>query len=230
MDIALTKQQLQETLREMGVENIADLTLEELKATLQKENRRRWLQAAGLGAGRREGRLVRRRARAKTPELPADEAAPPATATTAKTPERPPRPDRPLAREPFMRGRARGAMARPKAAPVDAPIFDRSKDVEAIVLRRAGGFCELCDRPEDAFAANDGPGLQPYFFGDGAAGELKRIKTMAAVCPACLTRLRTEALPNDLKKLKRQARRKLISKVAVQTRGRAPQTAKKRTP
>ncbi|MDJ0782000.1 MAG: hypothetical protein QNJ22_08505 [Desulfosarcinaceae bacterium] len=204
----LSKMELQEMLREMGLKFSPDASYDELRQMFQSENHRRW-----LGEHRPEGpkRVIRRRR----------SASPTATASTPADTAEP----APIPADGLPLGAAHGA-AKPKFRPRrehptrhhrrtdSAPaVFDRQKNVFATVLRRAKRSCELCDSaaPEDQASEF----LRPFYLVPLDEGGQEVIKNVVALCPECTARLAAQRTTADLKTLKRKARQKVISSVVV---------------
>ena len=204
----LSKIELQEMLREMGLKFSHDASYEELRQMFQNENHRRW-----LGQNRPEGpkRVIRRRR--VTPATP--DAAPqlPAEAPLAKDMAPPPETAERTARKGKIRPRRELPLRRLKHRDGEPVVFDRHQNVFATVLRRAKRRCELCDSaPPEEHAEGF---LSPYYLVPLNDGGQEVIKNVVALCPDCLRRLETQATPTDLKTLKRRARQKVISSVVV---------------
>ncbi|MEJ2638397.1 MAG: hypothetical protein P8010_02375 [Desulfosarcinaceae bacterium] len=216
----LSKIELQEMLREMGLKFSHDTSYEELLRMFQNENHRRW-----LGEHRPDGpkRVIRRRrpAAAAKPDgppaapsgpTPQKESAPlasPTDSAVGKPKSRPRRelPDRRLKRD-------SGASV----------VFDRRQNVFATVLRRAKHRCELCETaapiagaPGDTAASGaDVEGfLRPFYLVPLKEGGQEVIKNVVALCPECRRKLEARPTPADLKTLKRKARQKVIASVVV---------------
>jgi 5-methylcytosine-specific restriction enzyme A len=213
----LSKIELQEMLREMGLKFSHDTSYEELLRMFQSENHRRW-----LGEHRPDGpkRVIRRRrltapASSDTPleatfatkPIPRKEATPArdnSNGTLRKTKSRPRR-DLPARR--FKRDN-------------DAPVvLDRRQNVFATVLRRAKRCCELCETaPPEEPAASGGAVeefLSPYYLVPLDEGGQEVVKNVVALCPDCRRKLSSQPRPADLKTLKRKAREKVIASVVV---------------
>jgi hypothetical protein len=211
MGSSLTRKELQQTLREMGVRVPPDATIIELEGILKRENHLRWL-ARGDGSGkameRPRGTIRRRRAAKSEPPGPgADpmkEGSPVSRDLPRKGPER-----RRSVRTSLPSG-LQNKKTRPDLSRF--PIFDPKKNIDETVLRRARGVCELCDGKT---APSD---LIPHFIEDARPDGEQTFKNTVALCPGCLHRIRSEPLPGDIKKLKKKGRAKLIPEVIVSSR------------
>lgn|GEM_PF-6212518 len=223
MDIRLTRRQLRQTLREMGVHYPADANEDELKQILERENSRRWLERARQVT--KEGRQVIRKRRPG--HAPDDDS----TGQMPAIGRRSAAPD-PVGRnsEPGSSGRPDAAM-RQKPGPVASdpdsdipahnPTFDPIRDVDALVLRRAAGVCELCEMTVPVDRSGSQAGLRPFSFDQSQADAVRTLKNVAALCPDCVALVRAGLDTADSKKLRRMSRRKIISKVIVSKRPKA---------
>jgi 5-methylcytosine-specific restriction enzyme A len=205
----LSKTELQEMLREMGLKFSPDTSYEELRRMFQDENHRRW-----LGEHRPEGpkRVIRRRRSAVA--APSEAPAAPATEAASEKEVTPPDdlPDKTAAKT-KVRPRRESPSRRPKREKGTPLFIDRHQNVFATVLRRAKHRCELCE------AAGSEAGalgfLSPYYLIPLSEGGQEVIKNVVALCPDCLFKLEHQPAPADLKTLKRKARQKVISSVVV---------------
>ena len=207
----LSKIELQEMLREMGLKFSPEASYDELRRMFQNENHRRW-----LGANRPDGpkRVVRRR-RTASP-APVD---PPLTPVEAQLPPQAESPtpeasDR-VPAKPRVRPRRELPARRPRQADTEPVIVDRRQNVFATVLRRAKRCCELCDTPVPETENGATTSLSPFYLTPLSDGGQEVIKNVVALCPGCRLKLETDPLPADLKTLKRKARQKVISSVVV---------------
>jgi hypothetical protein len=207
----LSKIELQEMLREMGLKFSPTASYEELRQMFQDENHRRW-----LGQHRPDGpkRVIRRR---RTPPKVAPEAAPPEPVSPEKIEAGAAQNDpsaRPAAR-PKPRPRRELLSRRLMRTNGEAVVFDRQKNVFATVLRRSKRCCELCDltAPKDPAQSQDF--LKPYYLVPLSEGGQEVIKNVVALCPDCHYKVTTQPNQADFKILKRKARQKVISSVVV---------------
>jgi len=223
MDIRLTRRQLLQTLREMGVNYPADANEDELKQILERENSRRWLERAQRVA--KDGRQVIRKRRPKQAPTADSTGQMPAIGRRSAAPD-------PVGRysEPGKSGRPEAAMPQKpepvapesdSAIPAHDPTFDPIRDVDALVLRRATGVCELCEMTVPVDRSGSQAGLRPFFFDPSQADAVRTLKNVAALCPDCVARVRAGLDTADSKKLRRMSRRKIISKVIVSKRPKA---------
>jgi hypothetical protein len=205
----LSKIELQEMLREMGLKFSPDSTYEELRQMFQNENHRRW-----LGENRPDGpkRVIRRRrATSPAPAVPPPPAA--AEARSKKDPSPPSGSTGRITGKTKTRPRRELPARRLKRLGGEPVVVDRRQNVFATVLRRAKRRCELCDTPAPENRAQDF--LNPYHLVPLSDGGQEVIKNVVALCPGCLRKLESEPTPANLKILKRKARQKVISSVVV---------------
>ena len=210
----LSKIELQEMLREMGLKFSVTASYDELRQLFQDENHRRW-----LGQNRPDGpkRVIRRR---RTQPSVAPEARPPSAAEPSHEKLAPTKPDQADVRPGTSKFRPRRELpVRRFGRRDDGPAVDRQQNVFATVLRRAKRCCELCDAtaPEiDSQASPQGKGfLSPFYLVPLSEGGQEVIKNVVALCPECLRKLEAQPTAGDLKTLKRRARQKVISSVVV---------------
>lgn len=208
----LSKIELQEMLREMGLKFSPTASYEELRRMFQDENHRRW-----LGQNRPDGpkRVIRRRRSAPqaAPEAASTKTPPPTEQTSPALKDSPPRPSakskfrprRELPTRRLMRSDGDG----------NAVVFDRQRNVFATVLRRAKGRCELCEAVAPEEKAQAQGFLRPYYLVPLSEGGQEVIKNVVALCPDCHQSVSAQITPTDLKTLKRKARQKVISSVVV---------------
>ncbi|MCP4686899.1 MAG: hypothetical protein GY859_02550 [Desulfobacterales bacterium] len=238
MSISLNKQQLRQTLREMGVGYPADADEDDLREILERENDRLWLnQAHGKGA-RPGARVIRKRRDQRAPAV--ENRKPGKDGDKPREKPAPPR-QKPAPRKTRNREAAWGKRSRDFSRPAPdlaeppperedrhgAPIFDPDRDVDGYALRRANGICDLCETPVERDSNGKPVGLSAYYFGQHRGGEARSLKTVVALCSPCLDKVRAAPRPADIKKLTRKARGKLIPGVSVQTRRRTPPVKRK---
>jgi hypothetical protein len=212
----LSKIELQEMLREMGLKFSHDTSYEELLRMFQSENHRRW-----LGEHRPEGpkRVIRRRRQTAPASSDTPSAA---TLATKPTPQKEARPPRHIADKALRKPKSRPRedlparrLKRDNGAPV---VLDRRQNVFATVLRRADRRCELCETAAAGAAAAgaDVKGfLRPFYLIPLEEGGQEVVKNVVALCPDCHRKLTSQPRPADLKTLKRKARQKVIASVVV---------------
>jgi len=217
LESAMTKKQLQETLREMGIDFPAQASREDLALLLDQANQRLWLKAAHNHSTGKLGQVIRRRGR--KPRQPAEKSGTPGSQIARVEPHRPlirlkrvetPRPARKVSAED----------QKPEGeAQEKAQIFDRTRGLEAYALQRAAGECDLCGQK---------PGrLRPFYLTDPSQPKPPTIKTVAALCPSCHERAGSGLSLTDLKTLKRKARQSRIKEIAVTKK---PPSGRKRPP
>ncbi len=229
MSIPRNKQQLRQTLREMRADYPTDATEDELKSILERENDLLWLKQAQGAGPRMKARVIRKRREPRDRNVQESDDSPTEGNARKKTDpaRRPPPLKTKRKREPALRKRPPGpsepdvALVEPAPEREDhssEPIFHPGKDVDGYALRRANGVCDLCETHVEKGSNENSAGLSAHYFGESKGGEARTIKTVAALCPACLTRILDAPRPADIKKLTRKARGKLIPGVAVYTR------------
>jgi hypothetical protein len=201
----MTKRQLQETLREMGIHFPSDASREDLEQLLDQANQRLWLKAAQNDSAAKLGRVIRRRGR--QPRQSVEKIG------TSKDGVAKVEPHRPLIRlkrvetpPPAKKVWAGSQKAEP-GRQENAHVFDKTRDLEAHALQRAAGVCDLCGQK---------PGrLRPFYLTDPSQPKPPTVKTVAALCPPCLERAGAGLSLSDLKTLKRKARQSRIKEIAV---------------
>lgn len=214
--MALSKLEMQQMLREMGVKFNADATYEELKQRLQQENHSLWLKSVAesrSGASDRKRVVVRKRKNTTPLESPAPEN----TASQATTDNKPA--DKNSHRAANDHKAFSGPAHHPRAVEKPGPgkpwkaaadgtePFNRTKKVFESVLKRAKGCCEYCGKQVDS--DDSGIELQAHYIDPISEGGEHSIKNMVALCPACVESLATDSSAKDLKELKRKTRSRL---------------------
>jgi hypothetical protein len=216
----LTKLELQEMLREMGVKFSPKESYKNLQALFQRENHLRWMRSQAEKDGQKIKKILRKKPVCSQPPVPAA-VSPPKPAQPAAVQPKPPAETEPaygqVDRKPsrprfFHKVRSRGGQPAVAAA---KPIFERTHNVFEIVLRRAKGRCELCGQLPSGQQTAEPADLCPFHILAPALGGEESIKNIVALCPACHARMQSEGLPAELKQLKRKARAKIISEIAV---------------
>jgi hypothetical protein len=212
----LTKLELQEMLREMGVKFSPKDSYKDLKDLFQQENHLRWMRSLASQQGEKKNRIIRKKALPTQASVPA-----PKEILPALLPKPPFEPaaakgqvDR-GARRPRFFHKVHSRGAKPAFA-AEKAISDRAHNVFDIVLRRAKGRCELCGQLPGGLQTGNEADLRPFHILSPALGGEEIIKNIVALCPACHSRLKREGLPGEIKQLKRKAREKIISEITVQ--------------
>jgi hypothetical protein len=212
MEISLTRKQLQATLREMGIDFPADACREDLQALLDQANQRQWLKAAHGTAAEKRGRIVRRRDR--TREGPTREIVSAKSPAPARTePSRSTIRLRRVASPPAAEAGKDVTAGRKARGEESEQTLVRSRNVEAYALQRANGVCDLCGMTAGIGSDERTGGLRPFFLNDPS--QPPTVKTVTALCPDCLERMRTAPELSDLKALKRKARQSRIKEIVV---------------
>lgn len=223
----LTKLELQEMLREMGVKFSHTESYENLKKLFQEENHIRWMgKGQTHGPRQKDGlkRVIRKRSAPSVGNVVV-QSNPPHEKSDVMTESMSVRENKKTL-DSWERNRKKQPHAKPEFSESQIPtkskpseIFDRGKNVFATVLRRSQNCCELCGRqcsPGDDTRED----LKPFHIHSLTSGSEMSVKNIVALCPVCHQRLSAEALPSDLKLLKRKARGKIIRTVQIQRKSR----------
>jgi 5-methylcytosine-specific restriction endonuclease McrA len=218
--MTLSKQEIQQMLREMHIKFDADETLDALEQRLQQEHHRRWLKSVSesrFADGGNDRIRVRKRKKEVLSQNPI--AGPPSesaqTETSGKTtprtaPAYPRKPEPSHGTQPIDKP----APGKPwKAAADGTEPFNRKKNVFDSVLRRARMCCECCGtKAREEIGAE---GLKPYHILPLSQGGEHSIKNVVALCPACRLAVQIDPDPKAIKYLKRQTRSKLYDSLQV---------------
>ncbi len=225
----LTKLELQEMLREMGVKFSHRESYENLKKLFQEENHMRWMGKVSTNDQRSSSgfkRVIRKRAAAGSQKMMVLSKPPavikndemPKAATDSKHIRQEIHREKSRRAKPYSRTNLPGARGATRKESKE--IFDRSKDIFTTVLRRAQRCCELCGQKNDTSQLLSDH-LKPYYIQPLDQGGEISIKNIVALCKDCHRRLATDALPSDLKQLKRKARGKIIRSVQIERKSRS---------
>lgn len=212
MDTTLNKKQLQETLRQMGIDYPSSASKEDLIKRLEHENQNQWMRAANAGNASARKRILRKKG---GPVEPASGEAQREALTDkhpflAPSPVRQPKKqvlkDRPV--------RKTESIALPPDSELPGetspPVIRSAKELEAYALKRADGVCDLCETTINSLTA--------CFFMDPPAGKPRTAKEVVALCSDCFNRVSSQHLSKDIKLLKRKARQKRIREVKISKR------------
>lgn len=224
----LSKLELQQMLREMGVKFSHTDSHDNLKQLLKQENHNRWLRAGGADGvpDKRSRKTVIRKKRSLTNKIghpsggdavvrEGSSQAPPRDPVAADHSRAVAPKPKPKAQKERRRPLAVAKLRRDKAAPVN---FDRHKYGFETVLKRAANRCELCGAGSPS-QGNESPRmLRPFHIDPLDRGGSDRIKNVVALCPSCVERVTTDRQAGDIKLLKRKARGRIIPEVTVITR------------
>lgn len=224
----LTKLELQEMLREMGVKFSHNESYENLKKLFQEENHMRWMGNASSN-GKRPGsgykQVVRKRTAIGTKKMMVLSNPPVAETKRAAN------------HIAFTKSVAETAASLPKSKrrnisaksinPAPPSGLEKNHNVEmtqrqdvfAIVLRRAQNSCESCGH-QSGSDRDGGDNLKPFHILPPAFGGEISVKNLVALCDECHRRLSTDAQPSELKQLKRRARGKIIRTIEIQRKHR----------
>lgn len=225
MSVSLTKIELQQVLREMGVKFSHRETYTELMERYQKENHRRWLglveDPENPNRVKTVRKVMRKRGNTDTRTVPVSapfsEAAPKTVIArpSRKRPEKksptrktalPPRSLTNKAAEPEKKtSQSIETIATDSISLPKETILNRTHNVSLKVLQRANERCELCDLPCTTHRFFQ---LTPE-----SNTNLQDIKNMVALCSSCYEKMRLENKKSDLSKLKRVARGRIISPI-----------------
>jgi hypothetical protein len=223
----LTKLELQEMLREMGVKFSHTESYENLKKLFQAENHIRWMGEMSPN-GRRSAGGLKRVLRKKTTDCSKEMVvlSKPKAAKNNMTP---------LYRSISKSDKNENC----KSKNIKVPSFTRSETVKSkipcridqsdllegcrnifsTVLRRSQHCCEFCGVQSDA-DKEEQSSLKPFYIKPLTFGGERSVKNMVALCTTCYQRLSAHAQPSDLKQLKRTARSKIIRSIEIQRKPR----------
>jgi hypothetical protein len=222
----MNKRQLQQTLREMGIEYPPDATHANLMEILDRENQTQWMKSAA-------GRVIKI-SKKSGPLPPGPEKSGPKSPGTAKT--------HLLSAKPSRAGAGAFRTSYPnleKATQPDAPqagsliseprrsnstptpIFDPTRDLEKYALKRASGVCDLCETS----VGKAGQKLKAFLFTE-QPGRPPTVKNVAALCPGCFSRIQSEGLGSAIKLLKRKARSRINANPKISHRNQKKITTK----
>lgn len=216
MDTPLSKKQLQETLRQMGIDYPSTASKEDLIKRLEQENQNQWMRAANAGNASARKRILRKKG---VPVEPASGEVQPG-ALIDKHPPRDPAPVRQpkkqvLNQRPIRKMETMAHSLEPDVPDETSPPIIRSaKELEEYALKRADGVCDLC---ETTIKKQEAP-LTACIFMDPPAGKPRTAKEVVALCSDCFNRVQSQHLPKDIKILKRKARQKRIREVKISKR------------
>jgi hypothetical protein len=213
LDTQLNKKQLQEILRQMGIDYSPTASKEDLIKRLQLENQNQWMRSAGDGGAFGGNRILRRKSGSIEP-VSGDpqrrervDTSPHRDAPAARMP-----PKRVPYEEPARETESAWLRPDPELPGVTRPpVFQSAQEIESYALRRANGVCDLCETRIKESEAR----LTACFFMDPPEGKHGTIKEVAALCSTCFDRVQSQHLTKDIKILKRKARRKRISEVKI---------------
>ena len=226
----LTKLELQEMLREMGVKFSHTESYENLKKLFQEENHIRWMGKVQSNRRRSDGglkRVIRKRVTMDSEKM-----------VVLSNPETPKNDSRPISKRVSKNGRQttskikarrQQCQAKPEASPLSISASvkqdlkvpsEQDKNIFSTVLRRSQHCCELCGHPSESKEDKDLEDLKPFHIIPPAVGGQTSIKNVVALCGACYRRMSTKAQPSELKQLKRKARGRIIRSIKIQRKPR----------
>jgi 5-methylcytosine-specific restriction enzyme A len=87
--------------------------------------------------------------------------------------------------------------------------YERDEKVVQYALRRANGFCQLCDLPAPFLRKDDSPFLEVHHIEYLSKGGADTIENVAAICPNCHRKMHVLNRSSDVLKLKEKAKEKL---------------------
>jgi 5-methylcytosine-specific restriction enzyme A len=226
----LTKLELQEMLREMGVKFSHTESYDNLKKLFQAENHIRWMGKVQSNGRRSNGclkRVVRKRVNMDSEKM-----------VILSSPAAPKSDSRPTLKSVSKNGRQTtskikagsqqrqirsGASTLSKSASAKQDLrvtSEQDKNIFSTVLRRSQHCCELCGHPSESKEDKGLEDLKPFHIVPPVAGGQTSIKNVVALCGACFQRMSTKAQPSDLKQLKRKARGRIIRSIKIQRKPR----------
>ncbi|MCG9757581.1 HNH endonuclease [Pseudoalteromonas sp. Isolate6] len=90
----------------------------------------------------------------------------------------------------------------PKRAKTASTTYERSEYVKEFALRRAGGYCDLCNQ-KGPFKSKMGRWfLEVHHIKWLSKGGLDTVDNVVALCPNCHRKMHLVAFPDDIRKLK----------------------------
>ena len=87
--------------------------------------------------------------------------------------------------------------------------YERDEKVVQYALRRAKGFCQLCDLPAPFLKKDGTPFLEVHHIEYLSNGGDDTIENVAAICPNCHRKMHSLNVLSDINKLKEKAKEKL---------------------
>ncbi len=219
----LTKLELQEMLREMGVKFSHNESYENLKRLFQEENHMRWMGKVSTQGQRSNGykQVVRKRSAAGSKKMMVLSNPPVSEKRDTSTPVSLSKTPKTISSR--LKSRRKNCYPKPdnptpssNLSPSQEMGSSRGRDIFATVLRRAQNCCELCGGVTSVSVKQTAEDLNPFYILSPELGGDVSIKNMVALCSRCHGRLSADASPADLKQLKRRARGKIIRTIEIQ--------------
>ena len=87
--------------------------------------------------------------------------------------------------------------------------YERDEKVVQYALRRAKGYCQLCDLPAPFLKKDGTPFLEVHHIEYLSNGGDDTIENVTAICPNCHRKMHSLNMPSDINKLKEKAKEKL---------------------
>jgi hypothetical protein len=224
----LTKLELQEMLREMGVKFSHTESYENLKKLFQEENHIRWMEKISSNDRRPDGGL-RRVLRKRTTDCSKEMVvlSKPKVAknnltllskSISKSDKHETYKSKNRSKLPYAGSEA--LKSKISSSKVDQrDVLESSKDIFSTVLRRSQHCCEFCGVQYDS-EKEEPSSLKPFYIKPLTFGGERSVKNMVALCTNCYQRLSAHAQPSDLKQLKRTARGRIIQSIKIQRKPR----------
>jgi hypothetical protein len=217
VDTSLNKKQLQETLRQMGIDYPSTASKEDLIKRLEQENQNQWMRAANSGNSLAKKRVLRRKGEPVGPEF--GETRPEGLIDKHSSPGKPSvlQPKKQVLNQ---RPTRKMETVEPKLEPdfpgeSPSPIIPSVKELERYALKRADGVCDLC---ETTINKQNVPLMACFFMDPPEEGKHRTAKEVVALCSNCFNRVQSQHLAKDIKILKRKARQKRIREVKISKR------------
>lgn len=226
MSLSLTKIQIQEVLREMGVKISHKSTYEELVEIYRKENHKRWLgisddpritpkaeRVKGF-VRRRPGNLSSKMERIEPVSQPNRENSETHLSAKANESKEPEFPQKSLNDNPPVSD----------VSPDVDPDIDNdkqavpailNKNIRDMVMKRAKGCCELCEKSADNEENHEDATMQLFDLLPESDSVNKTVKSVVALCSDCYKRMCRERQKKDISKLKKMARRRISAPLVV---------------
>lgn len=99
--------------------------------------------------------------------------------------------------------------SKPNKRKTTSESYERDEKVVQYALRRANGFCQLCDLPAPFLRKDGSPFLEVHHIKYLSEGGDDTIENVAAICPNCHRKMHALNRSSDVLKLKDKAKEKL---------------------
>lgn len=206
----LTRHELQEMLRGIGVKAPRNADIETLKQILKEENHALWTRAIKMTCHSGNKTHIRKRSKKESPEISELEKTKPVR-KKIPLPNPLPKDEHRFRRPPTPQASIVGAMTDLRAAKAIKP-FDPKEKIARSILKRANGQCELCGLRAKVMSKTQKPFLQIVNIASNKS-EPRTYRHFSALCKDCAKRIRTAPIAEELKSLRKKARGNLIATV-----------------